>query len=233
MTDFDLFENIGETDKSLNGTVEKIQHEDTTLLRISSSFFDKYLEKGRHPKLIKNQTLHVINYTATEFAEARDATKQNKKDNEICSFKFSVVKKFLLAIEMSFGLSRSIFEVIRHSSCCLMIIGYMTKTEDQYKFTYVGGSSYACSPSFGVLVPLLLVEEEVQNKGFGVALLQCLQYFCNIKILNYHMLIWVATPSSKLIAFYRKLNFHPTISSQYAIEHILPAFISNVINATG
>jgi len=171
MTDFDLFENIGETDKSLNGTVEKIQHEDTTLLRISSSFFGKYLEKGRQPKLIKNQTLHVINYTATEFAEARDATKQNKKDNEICSFKFSVVKKFLLAIETSFGLSRSIFEVIHHSSCSLMIIGYMTKTEDQYKFTYDGGSLYACSPSFGVLVSLLFVQEEEQKKGFWVALL--------------------------------------------------------------
>ena len=52
-----------------------------------------------------------------------------------------------------------------------MIIEYTTKTESQYIFTYAGESLYACSPSFGVLVPLLLVQEEERKKAFGVALL--------------------------------------------------------------
>lgn len=50
--------------------------------------------------------------------------------------------------------------------------------------------------------------------------------------MNYHMLVWVANGSDKLIAFHRKLNFHLIISSQSKIEHLLPACLSKDINDT-
>ena len=180
----------------------------------------------------KYPLVRFINFNAKEYVEYRNHPTQAKNSNSRERFLSTVLHTFLSDLESKFSSSDAIREVMM-SAFSILICVLLTEKND-YKFKILGGLFYSCSPTYGVLIPLMMVNSDYENKGLGKHFLRSMQK-CTMSILRTRRcLVWFTYDNNNdLLSFYRKLGFHPAITSNFAIEHSLPLSLLQEINAIG
>ena len=193
------------------------------------------------PSNNKYQIIRFINLNAKEYQKYRDVSQTTEisddKDEETSEdrdqFLSRILHTFICNVESKFSSSNAIREVMMSSSASVFICVLLTNKED-YKYKVVGGCYYTCSPLFGVLVPLMIVNEKFHKKGLGSNFLRSIQKYTTLVLKNRRCLVWFTyDENNTLLAFYRKLGFHPAISINLPIEHCLPLSLITEINTIG
>ena len=122
----------------------------------------------------------------------------------------------------------AVMHVLNARNFSIFTIGYLDKQTDL--FQPIGCAHYHFNPLVGVFVSFLIVAEKLRKVGYGSCLLLLLQTLFNKNMGTSRMLVWVdCSESTKLISFYRKLGFFPTIPSNYPLNFLLQtATISDI-----
>ena len=188
---------------------------------------------GLEEKLRKKYSLvRFINFNAQEYCKYRNVPPRTKDGNSRDHFLSTVLHTFIRDVENKFSSSDAIREVMMSPFSTLICV-LLTDKNDK-KFKIVGGFFYSCSPTYGVLVPLMIVNNEFQKKGLGKHFLRSIQKFTMYILRTRRCLVWYTYDAKNtLLSFYRKLGFHPAITSNFAIEHSLPLSLIQEINSIG
>ena len=112
----------------------------------------------------KYSIIRFINLNAKAHQQYRDINQETSEDRD--KFLSNILHTFISNVENKFSSSNAIREVMMSSSASVFICVLLTNKED-YKYKVVGGCYYTCSPLFGVLVPLMIVNEDYHKKGLG------------------------------------------------------------------
>ena len=174
-----------------------------------------------------------MNYSAKNYTDIKyisiksSSTPVSSKNILLCT---AIFNKFIQELENHFIFSNDVSDVLTSSTFSAVTIISISKT-DKSTFDIIGGALYACSPIYGVVVPLLFIDSNYQGKNIGSTLLDVLQKFTWTILLSTRIFVWFTdNENSELLSFYRKLRFHPAHSSCYSFEHTFSSTIINAIN---
>ena len=93
---------------------------------------------------------------------------------------------------------------------------------DSGEFHPVGCAYYHFNPLVGTSIPFLVVDHRYRKEGYASSLLILLQTLFTKSMGTSRVLVWGEfTLDAKLISFYRKLGFFPTIPSNYSLGFLL------------
>ena len=174
--------------------------------------------------------VRFINLNAKEYQKYRDVSQTTEVSDDRDGFLRKILHTFIEDVEDKFSSSNAIREVMMSATTSVLICVLLTK-KTNYKFKVIGGLYYCCSPLFGVVVPLMIVNNDYHKKGLGKHFLRSIQKYTVLVLKNQRCLVWFTyDKTNTLLSFYRKLGFHPAISINLPIEHCLPLSLTSEIN---
>lgn len=168
--------------------------------------------------------LHPIYCANTSPVEIDHVRNNNASTEEIHDDVIDNVHVYFTYMTALYNPSITLYRVL--SSMCYSLLTFYSKTTTG---TYIklGWSAYICDPINGLTILFILVNDEFQKQGIGSSMMQTLQFLCSKNLGTNHCLVWYTKLSSSysndLVKYYRNLDFHPTISSNYCLGHILPS----------
>ena len=132
----------------------------------------------------------------------------------------SLVSKLNRIMVNNFRQSSGTMHIFTSSNYSIFTIGYFD--QDSGIFEPIGCTCYHFNPLVGTFIPFLVVESDFRKQGYASALIILLQALFNKNMHTSRVLVWGEfTDESKLMSFYRKLGFFPTIPSNYPLGFLL------------
>ena len=132
----------------------------------------------------------------------------------------------------SFEANFETMHILNSRNFSIFTIGYLNAKTNI--FQPIGCACYHFNPLVGVFVSFLAVPKKFQKTGYGSSLLILLQALFNKNMGTSRMLVWCDcsdNKSIKLISFYRKLGFFPTIPTNYPLSFLLSSITIHEIRS--
>ena len=168
MASFDLFFELKNSTSSGVSLDQKNYYQEGS--KVACYTLDEAIYSTKSIAAIEKQTnkyplVRFINFNAKEYCKYRNVPTRTMLRNSREYFLSNVLHTFIHDVENQFTSSDAIREVMM-SPFSILICVLLTGKNDK-KFKIVGGFFYSCSPTYGVLVPLMIVNPEFQKKGLG------------------------------------------------------------------
>ena len=168
-------------------------------------------------KLEQIDSLYVSNISPFLIKTYSSLVPPSKIESSLESLLVSELNTMILG---SFQQSSETMYILSSTNYSIFTIGKYE--EDSGRFHPVGCAYYHFNPLVGTFVPFLVVGHRSRKQGYASSLLILLQALFTKNMGTSRVLVWGEfTLDTKLISFYRKLGFFPTIPSNYSLGFLL------------